>query len=100
LQLADIRAAIELVPGVLDVHDLHCWSLGSASHALASHVTIPEMPLSECSSILDAINCALRDRFRITHTTIQFEIRGCETTHGCSAPPSLEATAGHHDHTH
>src|ERR1035437_854337 len=100
LQLADIRAAIELVPGVLDVHDLHCWSLGSASHALASHVTIPEMPLSECSSILDAINCALRDRFRITHTTIQFEIRGCETTHGCSAPPSLEAAAGHHDHTH
>ena len=93
-----------IVPGVLDVHDLHVWSLGSSSHALASHVTIPEMPLSECSSILDAINCALRDRFHITHTTIQFEIRGCETTHGCSAPPSLEAAEPshhhHHGHTH
>jgi cobalt-zinc-cadmium efflux system protein len=105
LQLGDIRAALGEVPGVLDVHDLHVWSLGSASHALASHVTIPEMPLSECSSILDAINCALRDRFRITHTTIQFEIRGCETTHGCSAPPSLEEVAHahhhhHHGHTH
>ena len=98
LQLGDIRAAIGEVPGVLDVHDLHVWSLGSASHALASHVLIPEMPLSECSSILDAINCALRDRFRITHTTIQFEIRGCETTHGCSAPPPLEI--GHHHHHH
>jgi len=97
LQLGEIRGAIGDVPGVLDVHDLHVWSLGSASHALASHVLIPEMPLSECSSILDAINCALRDRFRITHTTIQFEIRGCETTHGCSAPP-LELELEHHDH--
>ena len=98
LQLADIRDALAEVPGVLDVHDLHVWSLGSASHALASHVTIPEMPLSECSSILDAINCALRDRFHITHTTIQFEINGCETTNGCSAPPSAEVAAEAHTH--
>jgi cobalt-zinc-cadmium efflux system protein len=104
VELGQVRSAISDVPGVLDVHDLHVWSLGSASHALASHVTIPEMPLSECSSILDAINCALRDRFHITHTTIQFEIRGCETTHGCSAPPSFEAAEHshhhHHGHTH
>ena len=100
VQLADIRAAVEDIPGVLDVHDLHVWSLGSASHALASHVTIPEMPLSECGSILDAINCALRDRFHITHTTIQFEIRGCETTHGCSAPPDPIAAHAHHGHSH
>ncbi len=91
VELGHVRTAISDVPGVLDVHDLHVWSLGSSSHALASHVTIPEMPLSECSSILDAINCALRDRFHITHTTIQFEIRGCETTHGCSAPPSYRS---------
>jgi cobalt-zinc-cadmium efflux system protein len=99
VSLAHVRTAISDIPGVLDVHDLHVWSLGSSSHALASHVCIPEMQLSECSSILDAINCALRDGFHITHTTIQFEIRGCETTHGCSAPPVLEA-AGHHHHGH
>jgi cobalt-zinc-cadmium efflux system protein len=61
------------------------------------------MPLSECSSILYAINCALRDGFHITHTTIQFEIHGCETTHGCSAPPEMEeagAPAHHHGHSH
>ena len=100
VELGEVRTALSTVPGVLDVHDLHVWSLGSASHALASHVTIPEMPLSECSSILDAINCALRDRFHITHTTIQFEIRGCETTHGCSAPPPLEAAHAHRSHSH
>ena len=51
--------------------------------------------------ILDGINCALRDRFHITHTTIQFETTGCETTHGCSAPPELEAVGAHgHHHGH
>jgi cobalt-zinc-cadmium efflux system protein len=100
LSLADIRAAVAAVPGVLDVHDLHVWSLGSSSHALASHVTIAEMPISGSASILDAINGALRDRFHITHTTIQFEIVGCETTHGCSAPPEAEAAGHHHHHGH
>ena len=99
MQLASVREAMQAVVGVLDVHDLHVWSLGSNSHALASHVMIAEMPMSECSSILEGINCALRDRFHITHTTIQFETTGCETTHGCSAPPPLEAV-GAHDHHH
>jgi cobalt-zinc-cadmium efflux system protein len=100
LQLGKVRTAMESVPGVLNVHDLHVWSLGSQSRALASHVTIAEMPMSECSSILSAINCALRDRFHIHHTTIQFETTGCETTHGCSAPPELEAVGAHSHHNH
>jgi len=99
VQLGDVRAAMQSVDGVLDVHDLHIWSLGSSSHALASHVTIAEMPMSECSDILVGINGALRDRFHITHTTIQFETTGCETTHGCSAPPEAEPV-GAHDHHH
>lgn len=105
LSLGDVRGAMQSVPGVLDVHDLHVWSLGSNSHALASHITIAERPMSECSEILTGINCALRDRFHINHTTIQFETIGCETTHGCSAPPELEAVGAHshghgHDHHH
>jgi cobalt-zinc-cadmium efflux system protein len=99
LQLPAVRDAMQSVEGVLDVHDLHVWSLGSSSHALASHITIAEMPMSECRDILEGINNTLRDRFHITHTTIQFETTGCETTHGCSAPPELEAV-GAHDHHH
>lgn len=104
IKLGSVQGAIAQVPGVLDVHDLHVWSLGSSSHALASHVLIDERPISECAVILEAINCSLRDRFHITHTTIQFETRGCETTHGCSAPPPVEEVTGHahhhHDHGH
>jgi cobalt-zinc-cadmium efflux system protein len=99
MRLGAVREAMQSVPGVVNVHDLHVWSLGSRSYALASHVTIGEMPMSECSGILEGINCALRNRFHIHHTTIQFETRGCETTHGCSAPPELEAV-GAHDHHH
>ena len=100
LQLGVIREAMASVDGVLNVHDLHVWSLGSQSHALASHVTIAEMPMSECSSILEGINCRLREKFHIMHTTIQFETTGCETTHGCSAPPELEAIGAHGHHHH
>jgi cobalt-zinc-cadmium efflux system protein len=102
VQLGEVRDAMESVEGVLNVHDLHVWSLGSQSHALASHITISEMPMSECSGILVAINSALRKRFDIHHTTIQFETVGCETIHGCSAPPALEAVGahGHHGHSH
>jgi cobalt-zinc-cadmium efflux system protein len=103
LRLGEIRQAMASVDGVLNVHDLHVWSLGSQSHALASHVTIAEMPMSECGNILTGINCALRDRFHITHTTIQFETTGCETTYGCAAPPELEAVGAHghhHGHSH
>lgn len=102
LQLEDVRAAMQQVPGVLNVHDLHVWSLGSSSHALSSHVCIAEMPLSSSSDILDALNQGLRKQFHIQHTTIQFEIKGCETTHGCSAPPEPEAVGGHvhHGHSH
>lgn len=100
LQLHEIRASMQAVDGVLNVHDLHVWSLGSSSHALASHVTIAEMPLSDCGNILEGINAALRERFHIHHTTIQFETKGCETTHGCAAPPEVEAVSGHAHHHH
>ena len=105
LSLEDIRSSMAAVTGVADVHDLHVWSLGSSSHALASHVTIEcgedrEMSVAECSGILDKIKDALWDNFHISHTTIQFETRGCETTHGCSAPPELETVGAHAHHGH
>ena len=100
MRLEEIRSTMQGVDGVLNVHDLHVWSLGSSSHALASHIQIAEMPMSSCATILDGINCALRDRFAIRHTTIQFETTGCETTHGCSAPPPLEAADAHGHHHH
>ena len=77
LSLPEVTRAICQVSGVLDVHDLHIWSLGSNAHALSCHVLIDDMPPSESDSILRHVNRVLDDRFRIHHTTVQFEHVRC-----------------------
>jgi cobalt-zinc-cadmium efflux system protein len=77
LSLTAVTAELGLVPGVIDVHDLHIWSLGSEDHALSCHMLIEDMPPSASDSILQAVNCLLRDRFAIRHTTVQFEHVKC-----------------------
>ena len=104
MALEDIRSAMQSVEGVANVHDLHVWNLGSSSVALASHVTIEcfddvSMTVADCGTVLERINERLWDKFHIAHTTIQFETHGCETVHGCSAPPQPEEV-GAHAHPH
>lgn len=87
LRLQDVVAAVRGVEGVLEVHDLHVWSLGSAVHALSCHVLINDLPASESDAILKRINRELAARFRIHHTTIQFEHVSCAASaNGCSIP--------------
>jgi cobalt-zinc-cadmium efflux system protein len=77
LALAEVTHAIRTVSGVLDVHDLHVWSLGSEAHALSCHVLIDDMPPSSSESILRSVNHQLVERFGIRHSTIQFEHVRC-----------------------
>jgi cobalt-zinc-cadmium efflux system protein len=100
VSLGAVRSSIEEVTGVANVHDLHVWSLGSNSHALASHVTVEEISLVDCSVILEAIQNRLWEKHHIAHTTIQFETYPCETMHGCSAPPEVESVGAGHSHDH
>ena len=78
LDLKFVTGAMREVNGVVDVHDLHIWSLGSSAHALSCHVQIEDVPPSESDCILKSINCVLADRFHIHHSTIQFEHARCE----------------------
>ncbi len=96
--ITEIRSGMEAVEGVLNVHDLHIWSLGSQSRALACHVTIADIPPSESACILAKLQHLLRDHFQISHTTIQFEHIGCGELAGCVVPP--EEMAGSHEHHH
>lgn len=103
VSLKEIRAAMEAVDGALNVHDLHVWSLGSNSSALACHVTIADIPPSESTCILDRLNHLLRERFHISHTTIQFEHTGCQKLDGCVIPideMDSSQSCHHHDHPH
>ncbi len=98
VSLSEIRAGMEAVEGVVNVHDLHVWSLGSNSSALACHVTIADIPLSESACILATLNDVLKERFHISHATIQFEHMACEQLDGCVVP--MHEMASTHSHSH
>jgi cobalt-zinc-cadmium efflux system protein len=87
MKLSDVTSAAKEIEGVLDVHDLHIWSLGSSAHALSCHVLIEDVPPSASDAILRRINAMLMKRFAIGHTTIQFEHMSCAISeNGCAIP--------------
>ncbi len=101
LSIEKLRTRMLTIHGVLEVHDLHAWSLGSNSHALSCHVTIADIPPSESVAILQQLNRLLQDEFHIAHTTIQFEHYTCVDKDGCAMPfEAFAATHTHHSHTH
>ena len=95
LQLQNVIASMSQVEGVLDVHDLHIWSLGSSTRALSCHVLIEDVPPSVSNCILAKINDMLGHEFHIHHTTVQFEHVGCAVSEGgCVIPVEQQ----HHHH--
>lgn len=78
LQLNSVITEMGKVAGVIDVHDVHIWTLGTNAHALSCHIQIADMPPSESESILKQINEVLCG-YHIHHTTVQFEHAKCES---------------------
>jgi cobalt-zinc-cadmium efflux system protein len=83
MDLSDIAGSIRKSEGVLDVHDLHVWSIGSNLHALSCHICIADIPPSESERILRDVQERLGRDLHIHHTTIQFEHAVCDVAHGC-----------------
>ena len=98
VKLEVVASAIRSIEGVNDVHDLHCWSIGSETRALSCHIAIADIPLSASERILRDVKECLHHDFRIDHTTIQFEHVECEVAHGCVIP--LGESEEHHHHSH
>lgn len=100
--LRDVGSAMRAIEGVLDVHDLHIWSLGSSTHALSCHVLIEDVPPSASDAILRRLNGMLQARFAISHTTVQFEHVSCAISEtGCAIPVRVdEQEHAHHEHPH
>jgi cobalt-zinc-cadmium efflux system protein len=78
LDLPLVRDRIRALEGVVDVHDLHVWSIGTGSHVLSAHVLLPDKQISEASAIMRQIEQTMHDEFEIGHVTVQFECEACE----------------------
>jgi len=83
LSLEKVNYAMREVEGVLEVHDLHLWSITSGINALSAHVVIEDQRVSEGAKIISEINERLRNKFQINQTTLQIECSKCEAYPGC-----------------
>jgi cobalt-zinc-cadmium efflux system protein len=74
VDLAEVRRHMLETPGVIDVHDLHAWTITSGVNVLSAHVVVG----SEAATgrVLDQLGGCLADHFDIEHSTFQIEPPG------------------------
>lgn len=70
-----VAAFLQAREGVVAVHHLHIWALGSNQIALTAHLVRP-VAGDDDDAFIDAVAHALRERFGIGHATLQLERRG------------------------
>ena len=76
IALEAVTRAMAEIPGVLEVHDLHVWSITTGLPALSGHVRIDARTAPSADHLLVRIREVVRERFGIDHTTIQIETAG------------------------
>jgi cobalt-zinc-cadmium efflux system protein len=73
VDILEITDTLKQLEGVVDVHDLHVWTISTGMDALSGHVVVHDQMLSESGKLLSEIKKLLAERYNITHTTIQLE---------------------------
>ena len=69
-----VGTAMARHPGVVEVHDLHIWTITSGFPSLSAHVTVDAG--ADCHAIRRQLEALLRDEFALDHTTLQVEHAG------------------------
>ncbi|MFZ5809054.1 MAG: cation diffusion facilitator family transporter [Chloroflexota bacterium] len=78
IELSSLVQSIKDIPGVLDVHDLHVWSITNEMRSLSVHIVTEDMPLSHAAVLQNQIQDMLEGQFHIYHATIQLESQSCD----------------------
>lgn len=75
IDLDDVRDHLAEVPGVVDVHDLHAWTITSGMPVLSAHVTVTDACLEErgVGPLLDEFSSCVAAHFEVEHVTFQIE---------------------------
>ncbi len=71
IDAAEVGAKMAAVPGVVDVHDLHIWTITSGFPALSAHVLVA--PGDDCHARRREIEVLLEHDYAISHTTLQVD---------------------------
>ena len=66
-----VAATLAADPEVVEVHDLHVWTVTSGFPALAAHVLVS--PETDCHAARRRLQQLLTDRFGLKHTTLQVD---------------------------
>jgi cobalt-zinc-cadmium efflux system protein len=78
VNITEMVNALNRLPGVKDVHDVHVWSISPELHAMSCHVLIDDLSTTQAAGIRQKIEDVLRERFNIKHTTLQMECQQCD----------------------
>lgn len=70
----ETESVLRAVPDVVDVHDLHLWTLTSGMNVATAHLVCADG--ADPGVVLEAAGRTLRERFGIDHATLQVEPRG------------------------
>jgi cobalt-zinc-cadmium efflux system protein len=75
MDLDDVRRHLLEMPGVVDVHDLHAWTITSGMPSLSAHVTVTEEALAAhgVGGLLDQLAQCSAEHFDVRHSTFQVE---------------------------
>ncbi len=99
LDMSAVENSIAAVPGVLNVHDLHVWTVGPGVIACSCHVLVAEQTIREGQQILKSVVDELGHRFGISHTTVQVEVEGHEADEMyCTLRRRGRGSHAHHHH--
>jgi cobalt-zinc-cadmium efflux system protein len=78
MNMANVEETIGGVHGVLAVHDLHVWTIGSGMICCSCHIMVNEQSVRSGENVLREVTEELQHHFGIAHTTIQVEVEGCD----------------------
>lgn len=78
LDLNLVKESLETIPSIDNIHHVHAWNLSDQDIHFECHVDLKsDIRISETETIRDEINEILKEKFRITHVTIQYEYNCC-----------------------
>jgi cobalt-zinc-cadmium efflux system protein len=80
----EVAEAMLAVPDVVEVHDLHVWTVGSGFPSLSAHVLV--RPEGDCHEARRELATMLAERFGLQHTTLQVEHARLHRPFGAELP--------------